>query len=423
MKPESLRLFVIVVFVLLVGISCNLSTVSSAQPTPTDFGVLYTQAASTFIAQMTESYQQSSATPQIAAATDTLAPSATPLAPTETLPPSPTFTLLPSFTPLPTSTPLPTATSTLPPGATPVAPPPSGGGGSGGSSPQVPCNAAQFIKDVTVPDGKEFPQGESFTKTWRLKNVGSCNWTKDYRIVFVSGDSMGAPTDGEPLPYSTKPGQTVDAAVDLVAPGVPGTYKGSWMLSSPSGQRFGTGPNHSNSFFVSIKVTEADSGSIYNFATNYCAASWKSSVADLSCPGAINDPDGFVLYFTHIALENQTEDEPTLWTNPDTNNDGYIKGTYPEIELKSGDRFLADVGCIEGYEKCDVVFKLKYINDAGKLKDIGEWQEVYDGNITRINIDLTSLVDNIVQLVLVVDANGKSKEDAAFWLNPHIERP
>ena len=49
--------------------------------------------------------------------------------------------------------------------------------------------------------------------------------------------------------------------------------------------------------------------------------------------------------------------------------------------------------------------------------------EVYDGNNTRINLDLSSLADKSVQLVLIVDANGHSKEDAAFWLNPHILRP
>ena len=62
-------------------------------------------------------------------------------------------------------------------------------------------------------------------------------------------------------------------------------------------------------------------------------------------------------------------------------------------------------------------------NDSGNLKDIGEWQESYDGNITRIELDLSSLADKSVRLVLIVDANGKSKEDAAFWLNPHIQRP
>jgi hypothetical protein len=130
-----------------------------------------------------------------------------------------------------------------------------------------------------------------------------------------------------------------------------------------------------------------------------------------------------VLYYTHLSLESQHEDEPTLWTNPDLSDDGYIMGTYPEIDIKAGDRFLADIGCVDENDSCDVLFKFKYINESGNLKDMGEWHEVYDGNITHIDIDLSNLADKSVQLVLIVDANGKSKEDAAFWLNPHIQRP
>jgi hypothetical protein len=421
MVKNNLRVRFFLVVIFLAGVGCNLSSIVPSQATPTDAGILYTQAASTFIAQMTEASSGIDATAQALPSTNTPGPSDIPQTPTATLLPSATFTSLPSFTPLPTLTPQPTRTATLPPGATPVTPPPSGGSGSG--SPQLPCNAAQFLKDITVPDGTEFQQGEGFTKTWRLKNVGSCTWTSDYRIIHVKGDSMGAPTGGEPLPYSVKPGQYVDASVELVAPGEEGKYRGDWMLSTPSGQRFGIGSNYSSSFYVSIEVTEAGSGSVYNFARSYCAATWESSLAELPCPGVKNDAEGFVLYFTHIALENQTEDEPTLWTNPDERDDGFIMGTYPPIEIKNGDRFLADIGCVEDYEKCDVVFKFKYLNDSGKLKDIGEWHEVYDGIITRINLDLSSFADEEVQFVLIVEANGSSKEDAGFWLNPHIQRP
>src|SRR5512135_92899 len=40
-------------------------------------------------------------------------------------------------------------------------------------SPTSGCDAASFVTDVTVPDGTAFNAGDAFTKTWRLKNVGS----------------------------------------------------------------------------------------------------------------------------------------------------------------------------------------------------------------------------------------------------------
>src|SRR5690349_5782138 len=48
------------------------------------------------------------------------------------------------------------------------------------------CDKVQFVADVTVPDGTNFPPKATFTKTWRLKNIGSCTWTTSYQIVFFS---------------------------------------------------------------------------------------------------------------------------------------------------------------------------------------------------------------------------------------------
>ncbi|PIU90073.1 MAG: hypothetical protein COS63_04110, partial [Anaerolineae bacterium CG06_land_8_20_14_3_00_57_67] len=49
------------------------------------------------------------------------------------------------------------------------------------------CDWAQFVADITVPDGASFAPGAAFTKTWRLKNIGTCTWTTSYALVFVSG--------------------------------------------------------------------------------------------------------------------------------------------------------------------------------------------------------------------------------------------
>jgi len=53
---------------------------------------------------------------------------------------------------------------------------------------------------------------------------------------------------------------------------------------------------------------------------------------------------------------------------------------------------------------------------------LGEWHEIFDGDITRINIDLSDLEDEKVKFILTVETNGDYDEDNAFWLNAHIER-
>lgn len=403
----KLTLALLALFVLM---SCNLT--GFATPQPTEEGLIYTQAAETFVVQMTEAAAQAVPNTPTSESADS-SPT-----PTNTLIPSPTNTPLPSFTPLPSLTPLPTSTATLPGGVTPGTP--VSGGGSG---PQLPCNAAQFLKDVTVPDGTEFSQGESFTKTWRIKNVGSCTWTRDYDAVFKDGDSMGAPSGGVGFPYSVLPGQYVEISADLVAPSTPGTYRGDWMLRDASGRQFGVGSNN-KPFYVEIEVVEADSGIVYNFARSYCSADWESRTSDsLECPGTRGDDNGFVIYLSNPNLEHRHEDEPTIWTNPDHNSDGYIMGTYPSFEVKAGDRFRAQIGCLADNPDCDVTFKLQYVNSNGVLKEYAEWHEVYDGSITVIDLELTSLVDKTVKFVFIVEANVKSRDNAGFWLHPQIYRP
>ena len=55
------------------------------------------------------------------------------------------------------------------------------------------CDHIQFVSDLTAPDGATFAPGTAFTKTWRLKNIGTCTWTTAYHLVWVGGDTLGAP--------------------------------------------------------------------------------------------------------------------------------------------------------------------------------------------------------------------------------------
>src|SRR4030095_1044810 len=117
------------------------------------------------------------------------------------------------------------------------------------------CDWVTFLKDVTIPDGTEFVQGETFTKTWRLKNRGTCTWTTDYMLVFTSGDSMGG-TTAVRLPGNVAPGQTVDVSITLTAPTRNGHFTGYWMLRNPSGLLFGYGDAANKAFYVDINVEE-----------------------------------------------------------------------------------------------------------------------------------------------------------------------
>lgn len=117
----------------------------------------------------------------------------------------------------------------------------------------LPCDRADFVDDITIPDGTKLNPGESFVKTWRLKNSGSCTWTTSYRVVFESGNALGAPASLN-LPADVAPGATADISVQMKAPDSPKDYESNWKLQNPSGTIFGTGSTGTKAFWVHITV-------------------------------------------------------------------------------------------------------------------------------------------------------------------------
>ena len=150
---------------------------------------------------------------------------------------------------------------TLPPPAaseTP-APPPTATLPAATASPTAQCNQAAPGSpiDITIPDDTEMSPGQTFVKTWRLVNTGTCPWTSEYAAVWFSGEQMGAPAS-IPLPGRVAPGESVDISVEMTAPQEPGAYQSNWKLRSPSGVLFGLGPGDGLFYYVRIKVVLTD---------------------------------------------------------------------------------------------------------------------------------------------------------------------
>ncbi len=307
----------------------------------------------------------------------------------------------------PSSTPAPTSTTVVLPTNTNV---------------PIPCDAAAFVGDVSIPDGTLLTSNQRFTKTWRVKNIGSCTWTTDYGIAFVDGNAMGAPAVVK-LTGTVAPNQTVDLSIDLTAPAQPGTYHGNWKLRSANGRIFGTGLDGSYPFYVDIRVAPPSSndGSSYNFVYNVCQAAWSSGAGNLPCTGTDGDVRGSVLYLDKPRLENgNTDNEPALLTQPQAINDGVIRGKYPAITIKANDRFRAVLGCEYNARSCYVRFQLDYQIENGSIQTLATWDEKYEGNFVSVNVDLTPLAGKSVKFILTVLSLGPSAGDRALWLMPRI---
>lgn len=156
---------------------------------------------------------------------------------TSTLPPTKPGLSRPTDTPAASQTS--EASTTTTPGT------PAGTASAGGT-----CkDAAVLLEDVTVPDNAQMQRGEKFTKTWRFKNSGKCNWS-GYTITFVAGDRMESPTSA-PVPQ-TAAGQTVDVSVALIAPSIDGSYTGYFELKDASGETLAIGIERT--FWVKILI-------------------------------------------------------------------------------------------------------------------------------------------------------------------------
>lgn len=291
---------------------------------------------------------------------------------------------------------------------------------SAGSAPLSRCDAAQFLSDVTYPDGSLVPRNQTFVKIWRIKNIGTCSWTPSYALVFTSGDSMNAPS-AVALAGNVNPGQTIEIPVTLTAPNKEGRYKGFWKLRNAAGVLFGIGAQADTAFWVNIKVT-GPSYAAYDFVSNYCKADWGNGKNALPCPGTDGDSKGFVIKLNAPKMENGvTEDKPGLLTVPQDKNNGIIRGQYPAFTVQAGDRFRAIVNCQHNSKKCNVIFRLDYKNN-GKIKTLASWHEVYEGKYYAVDLDLSRLAGETVKFILVVSANGGNNQDHAIWLNPRIAR-
>lgn len=201
-RTRTILLWSGVALLIIAGVVTLFIAANGKKDASTEVNVSYTNAAMTLAAQE-----------------QTLQAGALSATPTSTLA-SPTVT----FTPLPSPTLQQVsglATSTT----------------SAGSS-AVGCDNSVYISDVTIPDGTTVNPGQSFTKTWRVSNTGTCAWTATYQIVFLTGDSMGGKATA--IGKAVNPGGTLDVSVAMVSPATVGNISGTWRLSNDKGTPFGT---------------------------------------------------------------------------------------------------------------------------------------------------------------------------------------
>ena len=194
-------------------------------PAPTvDVNALYTQAAVTMIAQLTQN------APTI---TPTVPATATP-AVTATLAALPTLPgVLPTLPPLATSTSIASASG----------------------------DKALYVTQ-SPSDNTSVKTNQTFNIIWRLRNTGTTTWNNQYAYRFYSASNkIPTSANGYNLTQSVAPNAEVELKVVATAPGTPGTYDTRWVITNAEGVNF-------SSFDLTINVVQgAASSSVEATAT------------------------------------------------------------------------------------------------------------------------------------------------------------
>jgi hypothetical protein len=159
-----------------------------------------------------------------------------------------------SPTPVPTfvepNTPTALVFPTLTPIIPTITPRPSGGGGGGGggggnSSSQYSC----AIISEKPYDGAHFKPGDSFDKTWTIKNTGTVTWGANWDFEYRGGTDM-SPTPDFTIGKQVKSGDSITLIIEVDAPNVAAkdagkTFVMTWSLNNGS---------HFCTPYVAIKV-------------------------------------------------------------------------------------------------------------------------------------------------------------------------
>jgi len=139
------------------------------------------------------------------------------------------------------------------------------------------CNQSKFVSE-TIPDGSIYQSGETFTKTWVIRNNGTCDWTTDYRFVFEEGDQMNGPSSMK-LDHVVEPGDTYSFEINLTAPASNGDYTGVWRIKSDDGDNLGK-------YWVKITVGPAGPPPAA-FAVTSVTFYMPHLSIDMGCPGDV----------------------------------------------------------------------------------------------------------------------------------------
>jgi serine/threonine protein phosphatase PrpC len=295
------------------------------------------------------------------------------------------------------------------------------------------ANKGRFAGDVTVKDGTEFAPGEPFEKVWSVTNYGNCPWGGGYAIRFIEGDLMGAP-ESVPLVERVEPEATGSITIPIVAPDLPGTYRGNWQLVGLDGEPFGP------DLYLEIKVVpgilrvdEVNATPLYDFVAHAAEARWSAgdttyTVAETPIDRnlIIPDPQGLVALGPAEFRGETTVPGNVLLTHPHLEL-GLIEGVYQvDTPLQPTDALIGSLGLPKAAAINDdgVTFEMSFKPANGPDQLLFSKSVKYEDTPVTIRQALTSLQPGQTgTFTLRVKGGASLSYDWATWIDLRLVRP
>jgi len=161
-------------------------------------------------------------------------------------------------------------------------------------------------------------------------------------------------------------------------------------------------------------------------ATALVALGARVTVAGPRRPRTVPLESFFLLPERNLTKENALETgelaENVLHTHPQNVTGGFIEGVYSPITFAGNERFEAVIGCLAAQPSCTVTFEIQYLTLGEVTRSLARWTEIFDGEATEVQLDLSPLAGQTVPIILRVEANASPAQASAFWLRARILR-
>lgn len=252
-------------------------------------------------------------------------------------------------------------------------------------------------------------------------------------VRFTEGDLMGAP-EQIPIVDGVEPEATGLITIPMVAPDLPGTYRGSWQMIGLDGEPFGP------DLYLEIKVVpgllridEASVTTLYDFVAEAAQAQWSAGdvtyqvvTAPVDRNLVIPDPQGIVVVGPAELRGDTTSSGNVLMTHPHLEL-GLIEGVYQvDTPLQPTDAIIGSLGLPRAAAINDdgVTFELSFKPGNGPDQLLFSKSVKYEDTPVPVSQALTTLQPGQTgTFTLRVKGGNSLSYDWATWIELRLVRP